>query len=479
MTVVGGGLAGLTAALSLAELGVQVRLIEAAPHLGGMCGSRVVDDYVEDHGFHIVQPWYPNVNRLIDRLGIADRFADCPDYYQLLPGEFPKFRNFQALFTLRDLVRDIRSGVTSPANRVLFYYLLVDLLSQRYSYGGKQPAHDVPIDHFLDSRWYLTPAARQELTDVIVTASAWDFSRASAATFRAGIAAATHYKQLVRMPTGNLEDSIVTPFRRRLEKLGAQIVTDCELLRVEVTGNRVTGLTFSADQPYVAGDPVILAIPHTRLAALGAGVLAAPRSAGPMTELRSRPLGALHLHVKAPLPELPSAHVRLVGSSYGISLIDVAKQQETIDGATVNCVIGQVEKLRGLPEEAAIDRLLDEIIRYLPCLHREDITRIYYQPHYDEPFFLPDFDSWRLRPQARTDLDNLYLAGDFCALPPGAVAMEAAVMSGLIAAESVRSDLQAGPGPIEILHAKDVSRRAASGAKVALAPVAGIARLLA
>src|SRR4051794_41827399 len=61
--VVGGGIAGVTAALVLAERGVRVELLEAAPHLGGRPGTwdrRLADGsgVVGEHGYHGFFPQY-------------------------------------------------------------------------------------------------------------------------------------------------------------------------------------------------------------------------------------------------------------------------------------------------------------------------------------------------------------------------------------------------------------------------------------
>lgn len=478
VTVVGGGLAGMTAALALGELGLSVRLLEAEQELGGMCGSKTIDGYVEDHGFHILQPWYRNMHRLVDKLGIAGNFVDCPNYYQLLPGEFPLFRNFRTLFTLRDVVDDVRGGVTPAPDRILFYYLLVDLLSQRLG-AARRP--DLPFKNFLASRWYLTRTAARELEHFILTASAWDFECASARTFRAGIAAAACHRQHIRMPQASLSEALIEPFQRQLERLGTEVITGCELVAVGIGPDGVVELTLRCDERIetVLATQVVLAIPHGRLAALGPSVCDRLIPASGVPKLRSRPLGALHLHLRRSMAELPGAHVRLVKSRYAVSLIDIGKFRDGIDGSVLNCVIGRVSALRELSEDEAVRRVVDEIIQYLPSLQWGDIKHVCYQPHFQQPFFMADADSWQYRPASSTQLANLYIAGDFSAVAPGHVAMEAAVVSGLFAAESVRQSTGTGGPRIEILEPEEVSPSLALVGKVALAPVAAATRLIA
>jgi hydroxysqualene dehydroxylase len=53
VAVIGGGLAGITAAIALAESGAQVSLLETRPRLGGATCSFTRDDLVVDTGQHV------------------------------------------------------------------------------------------------------------------------------------------------------------------------------------------------------------------------------------------------------------------------------------------------------------------------------------------------------------------------------------------------------------------------------------------
>ena len=53
VAVIGGGLAGITAAIALAEAGAAVTLLEARPRLGGATCSFARDGLVVDTGQHI------------------------------------------------------------------------------------------------------------------------------------------------------------------------------------------------------------------------------------------------------------------------------------------------------------------------------------------------------------------------------------------------------------------------------------------
>jgi hypothetical protein len=78
--VVGGGLAGLSAALTLQEAGEEVELFEGSDSVGGRLRSDYVDGYILDRGFQLINSGYPEVKSLgvIDEIDFvkSDRTID-------------------------------------------------------------------------------------------------------------------------------------------------------------------------------------------------------------------------------------------------------------------------------------------------------------------------------------------------------------------------------------------------------------------
>ncbi|MGW3728945.1 FAD-dependent oxidoreductase [Streptomyces sp. NPDC000851] len=461
VTVVGGGLAGMTAAWTIRGLGLPVRLLEAGPELGGMAGSRVIDGRVEDHGVHIFPAWYRNTLRLVAELGIAGNLRETKNFHQLLPGEFPAFR----------------TAVTPAADRLLFHYGVIDLLAQEYG------ARDESLHDFLRSRRYLTEAAIADIEHLFVASSAAESDAVSAAGFRGSIAAFARHPGRVRMPRGDLQQWFIGPFRQRLEADGVEVRTGRELIEVSVHADRLQALTVRGDDGTAVTEDVtghvVLAVPHGRLSALGGDLTGALRPPYGVDELTSRPLGALHLYLRRQLPGLPDEHIRLVGSPHAITLIDVGRAWGRHRTSVLNCVVGRVVRLAELSEADAVKILVDELMTFLPELTWDDIEHVCYQPHFTAPFFAPGPGSGRYRPQSTTALANVHIAGDFCAAPPGVAGMESAVRSGLTAAESVRRALRPELPPVRIDRIGDISPSVARGLRMALAPFAAAVRSLA
>lgn len=62
--VIGGGLAGLSAALTLQEAGEEVELFEASSNVGGRVQSDYLDGFILDRGFQLINTGYPEIKRL-------------------------------------------------------------------------------------------------------------------------------------------------------------------------------------------------------------------------------------------------------------------------------------------------------------------------------------------------------------------------------------------------------------------------------
>ncbi len=79
VAVIGGGYAGMSAAVELASRGVAVTVFEAAPALGGRARRVTVNDTALDNGLHILIGAYSETLRLIDKVAPKrDSFLRLP-----------------------------------------------------------------------------------------------------------------------------------------------------------------------------------------------------------------------------------------------------------------------------------------------------------------------------------------------------------------------------------------------------------------
>ena len=101
VAVVGGGLAGITAAIDLAEAGLDVVLLEARQRLGGAASSYQRGEMTIDNGQHVILRCCDAYRGLLTRLGVTAQvaFQDRFDVTVLGPGGPARLR---------------RSGLPSP-----------------------------------------------------------------------------------------------------------------------------------------------------------------------------------------------------------------------------------------------------------------------------------------------------------------------------------------------------------------------------
>ncbi len=64
VVVIGAGLAGLSAAITLESEGVSVTVLESSDRPGGRVSSDVIDGYICDRGFQLINANYPEIKRL-------------------------------------------------------------------------------------------------------------------------------------------------------------------------------------------------------------------------------------------------------------------------------------------------------------------------------------------------------------------------------------------------------------------------------
>ncbi|HEV7535161.1 MAG TPA: protoporphyrinogen oxidase, partial [Acidimicrobiia bacterium] len=122
VVVVGGGIAGLAAALELAEGGASVTVVEAGDRFGGKIFTSRVDGLVVEAGADSFLSGKPAGLALCDRLGIADRLVNSrPDDRRTFVWSRGRLRELPEGLILGSPARAwslLRSGLLSPRGTV-------------------------------------------------------------------------------------------------------------------------------------------------------------------------------------------------------------------------------------------------------------------------------------------------------------------------------------------------------------------------
>lgn len=303
--VIGGGLAGIAAALRLADLGLPVTLLETRPELGGATYSFRRDGLSVDTGQHVFLRCYHRYRRLLDRLGTAGDAEVQPRFTVpvLLPGHRPQVlarRRLPAPAHLLPALAGYR--LLSPAERLAAARACAALrnvdpdlpATDERSFGGWLAEHG-------QSR-----RAVRRLWDLITVAAlnlrCSDASLALAArVFRTGLLDAADAGDIGR-PRVPLADLHGVPARRLLDRLGGRVHTRS---RVRWIQPGATGFRIGVGDGELEADAVVLAVPHQAAAAL------VPAAAAPAAEqwrrLGAVPIVNVHLRYAARVTDLGMA----------------------------------------------------------------------------------------------------------------------------------------------------------------------------
>jgi hypothetical protein len=476
VTIAGGGLSGLTAAMRLAERGYQITLYEQKSWLGGNLGSRPMDDgeYLDVYP-HMYLDWYENFWALLEdatKQHKEARFVPFSSVKQLSKKAFPKFASLTDMYSPWHMIQNMFSGVGAPADMFVFGYASIDLLAEKYN--PTISLDNVDVNAFLNTRPYMTSAASDAFDSFITRVWAIPSYLASAPDFRRYL----EYSVLrpdpaFWLPTGSAFKQVIDPLVKALEALGVNIVTNTAITGVSCARKRVTEIglqTTSFDE--ITGmwvpvpgsdrtekvDNLLLAVPAGTLSKLvrtpvkageQAVVEEAPDIAG-IVRLRATQVPIIYLYFTHEVAGIPKEPVGLYGSDLSLAFTDISQTWSDVPAFKDRTVLAvsssDTSGLPGTTTYADAQAMLLELAEYLPFRPGTrwgespdiDWEHTKYEANADSQLFINQTGTDAWRPDASsTHISNIYLAGDFCNNNIGMTTIESAVTTGLEAAQAI------------------------------------------
>jgi squalene-associated FAD-dependent desaturase len=464
IAIVGGGLAGLAAAVALADRNFNITLFEARRQLGGRAGSFYdpASDAWVDHCQHVSLSCCTNLADFCRRTGLADLLRHDKKLHFFGPdgrrsdvsasGWLPApLHLLPALLRLKYLSLRERLGIISALRKLARSSPIDD--PHGPTIGQWLRAHG-QSDHAIELFW----------TPVIVSALSETVDRAAVPPVRkvfvdAFLAARHAFElQIPRVPLGEFYGERLEQW---LQQHGVSIRLECPIKQIIGDAGDVKEIEI-ADGQRLPFDFVILAVPWRRVDELLSDSL---RSALPelkqLDQLESAPITAVHLWFDRPITDLPHAvlpgrtsqwlfnhgpqplsHELAPSKTESPSPLAPEGGERGENWSTAHyyqIVISASRDLAAQPREATIAAVQKELAAVWPAVINAKLlqARLITQQH---AVFSPLPGAELLRPHQQTAVPNLFLAGDWTATLWPAT-MEGAIRSGYLAAQAVLSRL--------------------------------------
>jgi uncharacterized protein with NAD-binding domain and iron-sulfur cluster len=489
VTIAGGGLSGLTAALRLAQRGYQVTVYEQKDMLGGNLGSRPGPDGVDlDIYPHMYLNWYDNFWSLLADASVrrTTAFAQIESVKQLDQGEYPRFTGLTDMYSAWHTFQNLFSGVGPVADMFVFGYASIDLLAERLN--PTVHLKQMTVSGFLNARPYMTKRAAAAFDSFITRVWAIRSYLASAHDFR------TYLRFALADPTpamwlarGSAQQIVISPLAAALREAGVTIATQVQVTGVSCARGSVSEIALQdchydqQDHTWVqtpgtarteAVDELVLAVPAATLSQLvrtaaSPGdttiVQEAPAIAG-ISSLRAVQIPIMYLYFDRKWPQIPPEPVGLYDSQHSLAFTDISGTwqgtPEFIDHTVLSVSASDTSALPGTGPDDDAQAILVELAKFLNFDPGKawgtaagiDWTRTRYDPNLDALLFVNEAGSDAMRPDASSEhISNLYIAGDFANNHVGMATIESAVTSGLQAAAALVTRRGLG-APVEILR---------------------------
>jgi hypothetical protein len=516
VAVIGGGLAGATAALRLAQRGYKVTLFEQDAYLGGQFRAIPANvdgrEFYHEHCYHLFDNWYHNFWNLIAELGLKDRFVGRHSVKYLRAGEFPKMTELRNVGSWSSYLENLFSGVLSVPDMYLFLYSYIDLLASpllRDSYRNI-----VSVNEFMRSRLYSTERSVGMHDNVLLKAFGVPSFDTAARSYRKYVKfSAVEPTPMFSIMRGNVRDNFWSQLEKTLVQefqVEIRCLNRLDQIILGQDGN-IDSLLLSelSHSPTLFDDELVKTKRKYKFKINGSIVLAVPPASlvnlvtadlyrreprwGRVVKLRTEPMASVHLHFNAKflarlnrsgIKSLPKVPVILLDSQYSITFLDNSHTWTNVKEPYVHVIASNYRELSCLdvknPDQfthqgklhkkrttsgsyygvniqdpkSPLDYILAELARYMPfSLDELDLESVQIDDNTRYPIFINGIGSWPNRPKLRTPIGNLFMAGAHCQTAIDVTTVEAAVLSGLEAAEAIRHRHGRGD-PVKIIYPK-------------------------
>jgi squalene-associated FAD-dependent desaturase len=452
--VIGGGLAGLSAGVALAEAGWRVRLFEQRPFLGGRATSYVLPNGEHvDNCQHVTLGCCTNLDDFYRRVGSADKVK----YFDRLVFMDPQGR-----------VGEMEAGILPApfhmlgsfanfapltfADKRCIGWAMLDILRAQGHTADLNEAGGISMLEWLRRRKQTTGAIERFWRVVLVSALDEELDRTDArygvdVFWKAFVSNRTGYRMgIPTVPLAELYDGC----KAEIEKRGGEVTLRSPLRKIHMSNGAVENVEFDGGRVESA-DAYVFALPHELLLEL------LPEEAKErepafqqLGKIKVSPITGVHFWFDREVTKEP--FVTLLDTTtqwiFNKTLLYGPKAGNNEKGQYLQLVISASYDLLSKSRQEIIDLCLKEVKLVFPEARNANLVKATVIKE-TAATFSPEPGVDRLRPNQQTRIDGMFLAGDWTKTGWPAT-MEGAVRSGYLAAEAV---LRAAGKPRSFLQA--------------------------
>ncbi len=448
VAVLGAGVAGLTAATTLARRGYKVTLFEKNAYLGGKLGSWPVDleggqQAWVSHGFHAFFPHYYNLNSWLDSMSLRKEFSSIGDYVILgRDGQVLRFADLQTtpvlnlfslmragMFTLGDALkapgRDLY-GVFLEYDAEETFRTLDHLSYAEFSHKAKVPPR-LKLAFNTFARAFFADETKLSFAELVKSFHFYYLSHDGGLVYD--------------YPRRDYESIFLEPIRTELLSHGAELRMETAVDTLQAQDSRflVNGEAF--DRVIVSTD--VVGANHILSQAEGLPAALCQQ----LSELHP---GQRYCVLRLWIDKDVRDDIPVFVITERVQVLDSVTLYHRFERETQSCL--QAAQARGeavkavielhcysvpdeLPDDAVKATLLSEMEEFFPELKGAVIAHEHFQLRRDFTAFHVGCDA--KRPTVETGVSGLVCAGDWVRLPFPAMLLEAACASGLWAANAL------------------------------------------
>ncbi len=419
VAVIGGGLAGLTAANKLTEAGIHVTLFEAAPQLGGRARALTWKGQRLDNGQHILLGAYHATLNLIASIGIDANSA-------LL--RLPLTLNMHGAFRLNAkrlpaplhlLFGLLSTEDLSWTERFAAIRFFIWLKAKRFKLSIDEPLLNLLVRKQQPTRlikWLWEPLCLAALNTPIETASAQIYLNVLKDSFNQ-----SKTDSDLLLPKLDLSKLLSEPLANRIRSQGGNIELNKAIESIQQSEGNFH-LTSANQESFEFNHVIVATSPHHVKALLER--LDTPKE---ITQFEYQPIYTVYIQYPSHI-KLPNV---MTGFTQGIAQWAFDRGQLCEQHGLVAVIISAAGSHQKLTQEMLVKAIIDELSIAFPQLPTPEWSKVIAEKR--ATFACTAGLS---HPKQKTNVQNLYLAGDYTEGNYPAT-IEGAIRSGLSAAQLV------------------------------------------